>query len=75
MNKTNNESCDLFLKGPMIGWEIIVSWLGENTGNDKMEDVYVMVLESISNVMAFPEIEQGKIGVLSTVHDNYYLLQ
>jgi hypothetical protein len=44
------------------------------TGDDKMEDAYATVLESIANVMA-SEIEQGNIGAVSTVDDKYYLLQ
>jgi hypothetical protein len=39
-----------------------------------MEDVYATVLESIANVMA-SEIEQGKVGAVSTVDDKYCLLQ
>ena len=39
-----------------------------------MEDVYSTVLESIANVMA-SEVQEGKIGVVSTVDDKYYLVQ
>jgi hypothetical protein len=55
-------------------WEIVEIKPGENTGDDTMEDVYATVLESIADVMA-SEIEQGKIGAVSTVDETYYLLQ
>jgi SHS2 domain-containing protein len=55
-------------------WEVVEIRAGENTGDDQMEDVYATVLESITDVMA-SEIEQGRIGAVSTVDDKYYLLQ
>jgi hypothetical protein len=55
-------------------WEIVDICPGGNTGDEEMEDVYATVLESIADVMA-SEIEQGKIGAVSTVDENYYLLQ
>jgi hypothetical protein len=39
-----------------------------------MEEVYAIVLESIADVMA-SEIEENKIGLVSMVDNNYYLLQ
>jgi hypothetical protein len=55
-------------------WEVVEIRPGEGTGDEKMEDVYATVLESITDVMA-SEIEQGKIGAVSTVDHSYYLLQ
>jgi hypothetical protein len=70
-----NNECDLWpvFKGHN-DWEIVPIRPGEHTGDEEMEDVYATVLESIADVMA-SEIEQGKIGAVSTVDDKYHLLQ
>jgi hypothetical protein len=55
-------------------WEIVEIRPGENTANKEMEEVYATVLESIADVMA-SEIIENKIGAVSTVDNNYYLVK
>jgi hypothetical protein len=55
-------------------WEIVEIRPGENTPNEDMEEVYATVLESIADVMA-SEIEENKIGAVSTVDEEYYLIK
>jgi hypothetical protein len=55
-------------------WEIVEIRPGDNTANEDMEEVYATVLESIADVMA-SEIEENKIGAVSTVDEKYYLIK
>jgi hypothetical protein len=70
-----NKECELW---PVFDghndWEIVEIRRGVDTPDEDMEDVYATVLESIADVMA-SEIEQQKIGAVSTLDDEYYLLK
>jgi hypothetical protein len=55
-------------------WEIVEIRPGENTAEEEMEEVYATVLESIADVIA-SEIFENKIGAVSTVDNDYYLVK
>jgi hypothetical protein len=55
-------------------WEIVQIRPGDDSAEEELEEVYATVLESIADVIA-SEIEEEKIGAVSTVDDKYYLLK